>query len=111
MPGGEALVHGHCHQKSVFGMAAEMALLKRLGIRARTAESGCCGMAGAFGYTADRYDLSMKIADQSLGEHLRNAPPGSLVLAPGTSCRHQIHDLTGQKALHPVELLAQAIQP
>jgi len=51
--------------------------------------SGCCGMAGAFGYTADRYDLSMKIAEQSLGEHLRAAPPDAIIAAPGTSCRHQ----------------------
>lgn len=99
------LLHGHCHQKALWGMDATVSLLSRvLGERLRIIDSGCCGMAGSFGYTADHYDLSMRIGELSLMPAIR-AETEATVLAPGTSCRHQIKDATGRKAMHPIELI------
>jgi len=75
----------------------------------RVLDSGCCGMAGSFGFTADRYDLSMKIGELSVFPPIRSADASATVVAPGTSCRHQIADGTGRHALHPIELIARAI--
>jgi len=107
--GGEALVHGHCHQKSVFGMAAEMALLKRLGIRARSAESGCCGMAGAFGFHPEHAKISVKAAESALLPAVRAADDKTLIVASGYSCREQIAQLSERKALHIAEVVALAL--
>ncbi len=107
--GGEALVHGHCHQKSVFGMAAEMALLKRLGIRARTVESGCCGMAGAFGFNARHYAVSVKAGEAALLPAVRAADEHTMIVASGYSCREQIAQLTDRDALHVAEVVALAL--
>jgi len=107
--GGEALVHGHCHQKSVFGMAAEMALLKRLGIKARTAESGCCGMAGAFGFHPRHYDVSVTAAEAALLPAVRAAGEKTLIVASGYSCREQIAQLSDRNALHIAEVVALAL--
>jgi FAD/FMN-containing dehydrogenase/Fe-S oxidoreductase len=107
--GGEALVHGHCHQKSVFGMAAEMALLKRLGIRARTVESGCCGMAGAFGFNPKHYDVSVKAGETTLLPAVRAADEHTMIIASGYSCREQIAQLTDRNALHVAEVVALAL--
>jgi Fe-S oxidoreductase len=99
------VLHGHCHQKALWGSESSAALLRRLvGDRLTVLDSGCCGMAGSFGYTADHYDVSMKIGELSLFPAVRGAA-GATVVAPGTSCRHQIHDGTGVRALHPMELL------
>jgi Fe-S oxidoreductase len=70
--------------------------------------TGCCGMAGSFGFTEDRYDLSMRIAEQGVLPAVR-ARPAATVCAPGTSCRHQIHDGAAREALHPVDLLARVL--
>lgn len=107
--GGEALVHGHCHQKSVFGMAAEMALLKRLGIRARTVESGCCGMAGAFGFNPKHYEVSVKAGEAALLPAVRAADEQTMIIASGYSCREQIAQLTDRNALHVAEVVALAL--
>lgn len=107
--GGEALVHGHCHQKSVFGMAAEMALLKRLGIRARTVESGCCGMAGAFGFNPKHYEVSVKAGEAALLPAVRAADEHTMIIASGYSCREQIAQLTDRNALHVAEVVALAL--
>jgi FAD/FMN-containing dehydrogenase/Fe-S oxidoreductase len=107
--GGEALVHGHCHQKSVFGMAAEMALLKRLGIRARTVESGCCGMAGAFGFNPKHYDVSVKAGEAALLPAVRAVDEHTMIIASGYSCREQIAQLTDRNALHVAEVVALAL--
>jgi FAD/FMN-containing dehydrogenase/Fe-S oxidoreductase len=108
--GGEALVHGHCHHKSVFGMAAEMALLKRLGIRARTAESGCCGMAGAFGFHPRHIEVSIKAAEAALLPAVRAAGADTLIIASGYSCREQIAQLSERQALHIAEVVALALR-
>lgn len=102
------VLHGHCHQKAVGGGEETSArLLRRLtDDNVTIIPSGCCGMAGSFGYAADKYDLSMAIGELSLFPPIRSAPANATVCAPGTSCRHQIHDGTGRHAIHPIELAA-----
>ncbi|MBI2803774.1 MAG: FAD-binding protein [Planctomycetes bacterium] len=108
--GKPALVHGHCHQKALVGAAGTTSLLQLIpGLDVRLLDTGCCGMAGSFGYETDHYDLSVAIAELDLLPALARLPD-ALVVAPGTSCRHQIHDLTGRRALHPLEVLAQALE-
>lgn len=108
-PRGETLFHGHCHQKALWGAESSTRLLGRVcGDGLRVLRTGCCGMAGSFGFTTDRYDLSMRIGELSLLPEVR-ARPDAAVCAPGTSCRHQILDGTGRHALHPVEVLRAAI--
>jgi len=103
---GDFLFHGHCHQKALWGSDSSAALLLRLlGPRLKLIDSGCCGMAGSFGYTTDRYDLSMKIGELVLMPAVRSAGTTATIVAPGTSCRHQIHDGTGVDALHPIEVI------
>jgi FAD/FMN-containing dehydrogenase/Fe-S oxidoreductase len=105
-----AVLHAHCHQKALWGVDSSAAVLRRLlGDRLHVLDSGCCGMAGSFGYTRDHYDLSMKIGEQSLFGTLRHLEDDAIVLAPGTSCRQQICDGVARKALHPIEFIAQMI--
>jgi FAD/FMN-containing dehydrogenase/Fe-S oxidoreductase len=102
----DVLLHGHCHQKALWGMDTSAKLLRRLfGARLRVIDSGCCGMAGSFGYLKWRYDLSMRIGELTLMPAVRREPD-AVIAAPGTSCRHQIHDATGREALHPIEIVA-----
>ena len=110
-PGRPLVVHGHCHQKALQGDAAAAAALRRISTDVTVLDAGCCGMAGSFGFTADRYDLSMRIGDLSLFPAVRAADPAAVVVAAGTSCRHQIHDGTGRLAVHPIEVLAHAAGP
>ncbi len=99
------ILHGHCHQKALWGTETSSRLLRRLvGDRVRVLDSGCCGMAGSFGFTAERYDLSMKIGELSLLPAARAASVDTTLCAPGTSCRHQIHDGAARHAIHPIEL-------
>jgi FAD/FMN-containing dehydrogenase/Fe-S oxidoreductase len=99
------LLHGHCHQKALWGAQTSSAILKRvLGDQLKVLDTGCCGMAGSFGFTCDRYDLSMKIANLTLVPAV-NAAPDATVVAPGTSCRHQLHDAASRTAIHPMQLL------
>jgi len=107
--GAPIVLHAHCHQKALWTAESSAGLLRRfVGPRLKVLDSGCCGMAGSFGYTADHYDLSMKIGELSLFPAVRGAQ-GVAIAAPGTSCRHQIKDGTGVCARHPIELLAEAI--
>ncbi|MSQ93151.1 MAG: FAD-binding oxidoreductase [Gemmataceae bacterium] len=106
----QALLHGHCHQKALVGMGGTVALLKLIpGLDVRVLDTGCCGMAGSFGFETEHYDLSVQIAQLDLLPALAKQPD-AIVVAPGTSCRHQIHDLDGRRALHPLELLAAALE-
>jgi Fe-S oxidoreductase len=102
------ILHGHCHQKAVGGGDETSArLLRRLTDGNVTVlPSGCCGMAGSFGYDADKYDLSMAIGELSVFPPIRAADAKTTVCAPGTSCRHQIHDGTGRVARHPIDVAA-----
>jgi FAD/FMN-containing dehydrogenase len=106
-----ALVHGHCHQKAFDAFAPTLALLARIpGLAVDAVASSCCGMAGSFGYEAAHYDVSMRMAELSLLPAVRAAGEGTLVVAGGTSCRHQIADaLPGRRALHAVRVAAAAL--
>ena len=106
---GRALLHGHCHQKSFAVMPAVEATLRRIpGLAVESIDSICCGMAGSFGYAADTVDVSMKMGELSLFPAVRNAE-NAIVVADGTSCRHQIRDGTGREALHVARVLAMSI--
>jgi Fe-S oxidoreductase len=105
-----AHLHGHCHQKAFDAMGAVESLLRRVpGLTVRPIESGCCGMAGAFGYAAETAAVSRAMAELSLLPALRAAGSGDLIIADGTSCRHQIRDCVGREALHVARLLAAAL--
>jgi len=105
-----ALLHGHCHQKSFATMGAVEATLKLVPeLTVETVESSCCGMAGAFGYAADTIDVSLMMAELSLLPAVRAAAAGTLVVASGTSCRHQIRDGSGREPLHVAQVLAMSL--
>ncbi|MFO0857677.1 MAG: FAD-linked oxidase C-terminal domain-containing protein [Phycisphaerales bacterium] len=105
-PQSPVLLHGHCHQKALWGASSSADMLRRVaGDKLRVLDTGCCGMAGSFGYTTDRYELSIKIGDLALLPEARKADAATSICAPGTSCRHQIHDGAAKHAKHPMELL------
>ncbi|HEY1362337.1 MAG TPA: FAD-linked oxidase C-terminal domain-containing protein [Xanthobacteraceae bacterium] len=109
--GRRALLHGHCHQKSFGAMPATEAALRLVPeLVVETIESSCCGMAGAFGYGAETFDVSMAMAELSLLPAIRNSSPETLVIADGFSCRHQIRDGSGREALHVARVLATALR-
>ncbi|MFM8735328.1 MAG: FAD-binding and (Fe-S)-binding domain-containing protein [Pirellulales bacterium] len=104
------LLHGHCHQKALASMAPTIEMLRLPeNYSVEPIPSGCCGMAGSFGYEAEHHDLSMQIGELVLLPAVRAAPPDAILAASGTSCRHQILDGTGRKARHPVEVLRDAL--
>jgi len=106
----EAYLHGHCHQKALGTMPQVVAALQLVpGLSVRLIDSSCCGMAGAFGYEAKHYDISMKMAERSLLPAVRNAPKEALIVADGTSCRHQIEDGTHRRAVHVAQVLESAL--
>ena len=108
--GNQALLHGHCHQKSFGAMGAVERSLRLIpGLEVTTVESSCCGMAGSFGYEEEHYDVSMKMAEASLLPAVRAAAAGTLVVADGTSCRHQIEHGARREALHVARVLEQAL--
>jgi Fe-S oxidoreductase len=104
---GEVLLHGHCHQKALWGMKAERALLA--GLDLKTPDSGCCGMSGSFGYRPEFYDASLRIAGLELLPALERMPTAR-VLADGFSCREQIEALSGRPTLHLAELLSASLR-
>jgi FAD/FMN-containing dehydrogenase/Fe-S oxidoreductase len=104
------LLHGHCQQKALSAVAPSVkALSLPENYNVEVIPSGCCGMAGSFGYEKEHYDISMKIGELVLFPSVRNSTPGTIIAAPGTSCRHQVKDGTGARALHPVEVLYDAL--
>jgi FAD/FMN-containing dehydrogenase/Fe-S oxidoreductase len=106
----KAVVHGHCHQKS-FGAFKSVQQALRLipDLQVEAIESSCCGMAGAFGYRADTYEASMEMAELSLLPAVRGADAAALIVADGTSCRHQIADGSGRTAFHVAQVLAMSL--
>ncbi len=103
-------LHGHCQQKAVASLVATKKMLSLpKQFEVQLIPSGCCGMAGSFGYEKEHYELSMKIGEMVLFPTIRQQAEEVIIAAPGTSCRHQIHDGTGRKALHPIEILHQAL--
>lgn len=106
----EILLHGHCHQKAEVGTAGTHAAIGRIeGCSVNEVDSGCCGMAGSFGFEKEHFDLSMQIGKQRLFPAVRETPRHATVVAPGVSCRQQIAEGTGRKAIHPAELLYRAM--
>jgi FAD/FMN-containing dehydrogenase/Fe-S oxidoreductase len=105
-----ALVHGHCHQKAFEAFGPVQAVLKLVpDLKVETIESSCCGMAGAFGYGAETIDVSLAMGELSLLPAVRKAPDDAIIVAGGTSCRHQIHDGTGRQAVHVARVLAERL--
>jgi Fe-S oxidoreductase len=104
------LLHGHCQQKAVGSLADSVSVLSfPSNYKVETIPSGCCGMAGSFGYEKEHYDVSMQIGELVLFPKVRANKETCTIAAPGTSCRHQIKDGTGAKALHTVEILHAAL--
>jgi Fe-S oxidoreductase len=105
-----ALLHGHCHQKAFAAMGSVESTLRLIpNLQIETVESSCCGMAGSFGYHADTIDVSLAMGELSLLPAVRKAGDDTLIVADGTSCRHQIHDGTGRDAAHVARVLAMAL--
>lgn len=103
-------LHGHCHQKALSSVSVSETILKiPANYNVETIPSGCCGMSGSFGYEKEHYDVSMQIGELVLFPAVREASAETVIAAPGTSCRHQIYDGTKRKALHPVEVLFDAL--
>jgi Fe-S oxidoreductase len=106
---GRAAIHGHCHAKALADPAVAERLLRQVpGLEVQPLETGCCGMAGAFGMMKTNRNLSLAVADP-LVRQITPLSGDTLVVAAGTSCRHQIRDLTGRECLHPAEVLAAAL--
>jgi Fe-S oxidoreductase len=105
-----ALVHGHCHHKSIMRMGGEEQMIQRMGLDyGKILDSGCCGMAGSFGFEAGHYDISMKIGAQRLFPAVNEAQRDTLIVADGFSCRHQISEAGNRQAMHLAQVLKMAI--
>ncbi len=108
---GHAVVHGHCHHKSLMGMDDERAVLKRMGLDCRILDNGCCGMAGSFGFEREHYDVSIKVGEHELLPAVRDTPKDAFIVANGFSCREQIAQTTDRRALHLAEVMRLALDP
>src|SRR2546430_955074 len=106
----KALLHGHCHHKSIMKMTAEESVLRRVAIDFHAPATGCCGMAGSFGFERDKYAVSMAIGELELLPAVRPAPADRLIIADGFSCREQIAPGSGRHALHLAEVLQMALK-
>ncbi len=106
----KALVHGHCHHKSIMGMSDETALLKKMGLDVEMPEPGCCGMAGSFGFERGRhFDVAMACGERALLPAVRQADDDILIIANGFSCQQQIGQGTGRRPQHLAEILQMAL--
>jgi Fe-S oxidoreductase len=103
-----AVVHGHCHHKAILKFDDDEKAIAAIGLDARILDSGCCGMAGSFGFERDHYDVSMKVGERVLLPAVREAPEDTLIIADGFSCRTQIAQATGRRALHLADVLEMA---
>lgn len=106
----KVLLHGHCQQKALVGTGPSKKMLDLPGCDVEEVDSGCCGMAGSFGYEAEHYDISIAMGERALLPAVRAADDQTTIVAAGVSCRQQIAHVTGKKALHPAELLRQALK-
>ncbi|MGE8165094.1 FAD-binding and (Fe-S)-binding domain-containing protein [Paraburkholderia sp. NPDC080076] len=105
----DVIVHGHCHQKALFGMQGDTALLNKLGVKWKLLDTGCCGMAGSFGFNGEHHALSTKIGEDKLFPAVRAAHAETIVLTNGFSCREQIEQGTGRHAMHIAQLVQRAL--
>lgn len=108
--GKKAIVHGHCHRKAIFTMDSETELLQKMEVDYQLLDSGCCGMAGAFGFEKEKYDISVKVGERVLLPAVRDMEEGTLLLANGFSCKEQIRQLSSGRAIHIAELIDRAIR-
>lgn len=109
-PERKALIHGHCHQKAIMQMEPEAAIMKKMGIEAQVLDSGCCGMAGSFGFEKEKYHVSVKCGEHVLLPAVRDASPDTLIVADGFSCQEQIEQLTDRRALHLAQVMQMALR-
>ncbi|RKR37523.1 FAD-binding and (Fe-S)-binding domain-containing protein [Paraburkholderia sp. BL17N1] len=105
----DVIVHGHCHQKALFGMQGDTALLNKLGVKWKLLDTGCCGMAGSFGFNVEHHPLSTKIGEDTLFPAVRAAAAETIILTNGFSCREQIEQGTGRHAMHIAQLAQRAL--
>jgi len=105
----KAIIQGHCHHKAIMKFEPEEAVLQKIGLEFDHLDSGCCGMAGAFGFERKHYEISMRIGERVLLPRVREASEETLIVADGFSCREQIEQATGRKALHLAEVLRLAM--
>jgi Fe-S oxidoreductase len=108
--GKKALLHGHCHQKAMVGTAPTVAALRWAGYEVSEVDSGCCGMAGSFGFEREHYPISIALGNRRLAPAVKAASPDTVVVAPGVSCRQQIEHLADRRAKHPAEALFDALR-
>ncbi len=111
LAGRKAVVHGHCHHKALWSFSPEEHLLREAGLQPEVLDSGCCGLAGSFGYEAEHYDISMKIGDRVLLPRVRSADRETVIVADGFSCRQQISHGTKRHAMHLAEVLEMGLAP
>jgi Fe-S oxidoreductase len=103
-------IHGHCHQKALSSTHASFQILNiPKNYKPTIMNTGCCGMAGSFGYEKEHYEVSMQVGEDTLFPKVRNCSPDTIIAAAGTSCRHQIYDGTKRIAKHPVTILREAL--
>ena len=107
--GRKALLHGHCHQKALVGTAPTVGALRWAGFEVEEVDSGCCGMAGSFGFEREHYDISIALGNRRLAPAVKAALAETEIVAPGISCRQQIQHLAGRRAKHPAEVLREAL--
>jgi Fe-S oxidoreductase len=107
--GRQALLHGHCHQKAMVGTGPTVGVLRWAGYTVSEVDSGCCGMAGSFGFEREHYDISVELGNRRLAPAVKATPATTEVVAPGISCRQQIQHLAGRRAKHPAEVLWEAL--
>ena len=101
----KVLVHGHCHHKSLMGLGDEESLFRKMGADLQSIDSGCCGMAGPFGFEKEKYEVSQAVGERVLLPAVRNTPESTLIVSDGFSCREQILQSTGRRAIHLAEAL------
>jgi Fe-S oxidoreductase len=106
---GKAIAQGHCHHKAIMRMKDEQTLMEKMGLESEVLESGCCGMAGSFGYERDKYEVSVACGERALLPRVRKEEPGTLIVADGFSCKEQIAQQTDREALHLAQVLQMAI--
>jgi len=108
---GTVLLHGHCHHKALMKMTDEESLLRKMGVALESIDAGCCGMAGPFGFGAETFAVSQAIGERVLFPAVRRAPPETLIVSDGFSCREQIAQSTGRRALHLADVIQLATSP
>jgi Fe-S oxidoreductase len=108
--GQKVLLHGHCHHKSIMKLGDEESLLRKMGTDLQSIDSGCCGMAGPFGFEKEKYAVSQAVGERVLLPAVRNTPADALIVSDGFSCREQILQATGRKALHLAEVMQLALR-